>query len=103
MIAVTVRPGGAGGTRTNTAEAWSADVADPVWSNNRGTASFELDPVADITVTKVADMQSVAVGQQLIYSIAVSNKASVTGAGARSPMRSARPQMSPRPSACRWG
>lgn len=81
VIAVTVRPGGAGGTRSNTAEAWSANVADPVWSNNRGTASFVLDPVADITVTKSADMQAVAVGQELIYAISASNKARITEAG----------------------
>lgn len=81
VIAVTVRPGGAGGTRSNTAEAWSANVADPVWSNNRGTASFVLDPVADITVTKSTDMQAVAVGQELIYAISASNKARITEAG----------------------
>ena len=36
-----------------------------------------LDPVADITVTKSAGMETVAVGEELIYAISASNKASI--------------------------
>ncbi|HHY02771.1 MAG TPA: DUF11 domain-containing protein, partial [Paracoccus sp.] len=77
QIAVTVRPGSAGGS--NTAEAYSQNVADPVWSNNSASAEFTLNPVADLRVEKRTDKNEVPAGQELTYVIAVSNADSMGG------------------------
>lgn len=58
-VRVMVRPGGTEGARSNIADAFSPDVADPDWSNNTASAGFSVTPLADLTVTRVADKTSV--------------------------------------------
>ncbi|MCA3573782.1 MAG: DUF11 domain-containing protein, partial [Aestuariivirga sp.] len=65
-IAVTVRPGGNGGTRTNIARAL-ANIGDPNLANNEGKATFDVTPAADIQVTKTGTPDPVKAGQDLIY------------------------------------
>ncbi|MCU0633560.1 MAG: hypothetical protein MUE41_01700 [Gemmatimonadaceae bacterium] len=72
-IAVAIRPGGDGGTRTNSATAISADVADPDIGNNTGTVASTIDARADISVTKSASPDPVAAGQALTYVVAIPN------------------------------
>lgn len=73
VITVQVRPGGDGGTRTNTANVSSADVADPDYADNTASASSQVDPRADVTVTATATPSPVAAGQNLTYVLTVRN------------------------------
>jgi uncharacterized repeat protein (TIGR01451 family) len=75
VVTVAVRPGGAGGTRRNTARAVSATVADPNLANNPGSVDFTVEPRADVTVTKVASPDRVAAGQNLTYVLTARNLA----------------------------
>jgi uncharacterized repeat protein (TIGR01451 family) len=70
VITVAVRPGGNAGTRTNTATAISNQVGDPNLGNNSGSASFDVEARADVTVTKSDSPDPVAAGQNLTYTIA---------------------------------
>ena len=73
VIEVKVRPGGNGGSRTNTAEAYSADVPDSAVANNTASASYTVDARADVTVTKTSSPNPVRAGQDLTYVIAARN------------------------------
>jgi len=75
VVTVAVRPGGAGGARTNTARAISATVADPDLANNSGSAGFDVEPRADVSVTKVASPDPVPAGQNLTYVLTARNLA----------------------------
>lgn len=69
IIEVQVRPGGNGGSRTNTVDVISTSVADGDLTNNTDSASFTLTPRADVTVSKVGSPGSVPAGQNLTYVI----------------------------------
>ena len=73
VIEVKVRPGGNGGSRTNMAEAYSADVPDSAVANNTASASYTVDARADVTVTKTSSPNPVRAGQDLTYVIAARN------------------------------
>ena len=72
-VTVQVRPGGNGGTRTNTANVISNGTADPNHSNETASVNSNVDPRADVTVTKNATPASVAAGQDLTYVITAKN------------------------------
>jgi uncharacterized repeat protein (TIGR01451 family) len=73
LIEVAIRPGGNGGTRTNSATAISSVTADPNLSNNTGTVSSTIEPRADVTITKVDTPDPANAGQNLTYTIAAIN------------------------------
>lgn len=75
VITVKVRPGGNGGARKNTAIAVSNDTADPNHVNDQAEATSNVDPRADVTVTKNANPGTIAAGQPLTYLITASNAA----------------------------
>lgn len=75
VVTVEVRPGGDGGSRTNTANAVSLGTADPDHSNDEASAGATIDPRADVTVTKTANPGTVAAGQPLTYVVTASNVA----------------------------
>ena len=82
-LVITVRPGGNGGTRTNTATVDSSVTADPNRTNNSASASFTVSPRADVTVEKTATPAPVRAGQNLIYVITAKNLANgLSAAGA---------------------
>jgi uncharacterized repeat protein (TIGR01451 family) len=72
-IAITVRPGGNGGSRTNTATVDSPVTADPDRTNNSASATFTVVPRADVTVAKTDTPSPVRAGQNLIYVITARN------------------------------
>ena len=60
------------GTKTNTASAYSLKTPDPDTSNNTASASYTVNPMTDVTVTKVAavaDGGNVQAGLNLTYVI----------------------------------
>ncbi len=63
---------GATGTLTNTASV-SASVPDPDPNNNVTDESTDIGQVADLRVTKVDNVDPVSVGDQIVYTIEVSN------------------------------
>ncbi len=73
VITVQVRPGGDGGTYTNTFSAISQITPDPDLTDNQGSASYVLDPRADVTVIKTATPDPVLAGQNLIYVVTAQN------------------------------
>ena len=83
VVTVQVRPGGNGGSRSNTASAISPNVADPDLANNSGTATSTVTPRADVTVSKTATPASVPAGQNLTYVLTATNIANgLSAAGA---------------------
>ena len=72
-IGVIVRPGGNAGARTNTATAISADTPDPALSNNSGSANYNVTARADVTIGKLANPATPAVGQPFDYVITARN------------------------------
>jgi uncharacterized repeat protein (TIGR01451 family) len=75
VIEVQVRPGGNGGSRTNTANAVSSVTADPNMGNNTGSVTSTVDPRADVTISKTATPDPVSAGQNLTYVVTASNLA----------------------------
>ncbi|TWV95148.1 gliding motility-associated C-terminal domain-containing protein [Chitinophaga pinensis] len=61
------------GNLVNTANATSADVADPVTTNNTSTSTLTPTPKADIAVVKSTTSTSFAPGEDVIYTITVTN------------------------------
>lgn len=73
IVQLAIRPGGNGGTRSNSASAVSSGIADPSTSNNTGSVSSTIDPRADVTVTKTASANPAAAGQALTYLVTAIN------------------------------
>ncbi|MCA3444800.1 MAG: DUF11 domain-containing protein, partial [Rhodobacter sp.] len=74
-LVITVRPGGDGGSRTNTASVDSSVTADPNRGNNVDEADFKVSPRTDVTVEKTATPAPVRAGQNLIFVITAKNRA----------------------------
>lgn len=72
-VTVQVRPGGNGGSRSNTANVVSNGTADPDHSNETASVTNTVDPRADVTVTKNASPGTVPAGQNLTYVVTASN------------------------------
>ena len=72
-ITVSVRPGLNAGSRTNEFSAVSQTTPDPNLGNNTASANFDVLARADVTVTKTATPNPVAVGQDLTYVVAARN------------------------------
>lgn len=72
-VVVRVRPGGDGGNRTNNANAVSNGTADPNRANDNASVTSNVDPRADVTVTKNANPDPVAAGQNLTYLVTALN------------------------------
>jgi uncharacterized repeat protein (TIGR01451 family) len=73
VVTVEVRPGGNGGSRTNEATAFSANVADTNPDDNTGTATYTVTPRTDLTITKVAAPDPTFAGQNLVYVLTATN------------------------------
>lgn len=73
VIQVQIRPGGNGGSRTNSANAISSVTADPNLSNNTGSVTSTVDPRADVTVSKTDTPDPVSAGQNLTYVVTARN------------------------------
>lgn len=69
VVEVQIRPGGNGGVRSNAASAISSVTADADVTNNRVQVSSQVDPRADVSVTKTDSPDPVAAGQNLTYVI----------------------------------
>lgn len=59
-----------------------SDVEDPIPSNNTDATPLIAGPVADLTITKVADVAKVAPGGTINYRIGVANAGGSTSTGA---------------------
>jgi uncharacterized repeat protein (TIGR01451 family) len=66
-IDVQVRPGGNAGSRTNTATAFSQDIADPALTNNTTTVGYSVTASTDVTVTKIGSPDPATAGQNITY------------------------------------
>ncbi len=76
VITVQVRPGGnADVARSNTFSAISQTTPDPDLTNNDATATFVVTPITDVTVSKTATPDPVAVGQNITYVVTATNVA----------------------------
>lgn len=75
VVTVQVRPGGAGGPRTNTASVISNGTSDPDHANDIATATSNVLPRADVTVAKSAPALPVPAGQNLTYVVTATNVA----------------------------
>ena len=74
-LSVTVRPGGDGGTRTNSARAVSTDTYDPKLANNTGSDTFNVTAQADVTVGKTVNPTAPKAGQAFTYVITATTTA----------------------------
>jgi uncharacterized repeat protein (TIGR01451 family) len=72
-IAIAIRPGGNGGSRSNTATAISSVTADANLINNNGTVTSTVDARADVTITKFGSPSPVSAGQDLTYTLTAPN------------------------------
>lgn len=68
------------GNRTNTATVWSADVGDPVTTNNSGSVTSQVLAVADLGITKSNTPNPVRAGAPLTYVVTVDNPAGLSTA-----------------------
>lgn len=73
VVSVGVRPGGNGGSRSNTARAVSSTVGDPNIANNSGSASFAVTASANVTVSKTVTPAAPIAGQPFTYIITALN------------------------------
>jgi uncharacterized repeat protein (TIGR01451 family) len=73
VVTVHVRPGGDGGSRTNSADAVSSTIADPDYTDNGDSVDNTVDPRADMSVTKTATPTAAIAGQALTYVITAHN------------------------------
>lgn len=73
VVSVTVRPGSQG-AKQNTAVAFSTEVPDNDTTNNSDSASYTVDRLTDVTVSKVspASAAGAAAGQELVYVLTAS-------------------------------
>ena len=79
-ITVAIRPGGNGGSRTNTASVISSTIADSNGVNNSASATNTVDPRADVTVSTTDNPDPVAAGQNLTYVVTALNNGPSAGA-----------------------
>ena len=61
----------------------TSDVPDPITANNTDHAPLVAGPVADLTITKVADVAKVAPGGTVSYTIGVANAGPSSSTGAQ--------------------
>lgn len=79
VVTVQVRPAASANPdnnvvpRSNSADVLSQDTADPNLGNNQGSASSDVTPRADMTVTKTDTPDPVPAGQNLTYVITARN------------------------------
>lgn len=73
VVTVQVRPGGNGGSRSNTVTVVSSATADPDSADRTATVSSTVTPRVDVTVGKTATPASVPAGQNLTYVITATN------------------------------
>ena len=84
-ITVQVRPRGVATaqttpvSRTNRAQAVSNEVADPDLDNNQGTATYLVEPRADVAVQKSVNPTTVRAGQNITYTITARTKSDNRG------------------------
>ncbi len=78
-VQIKVTPQSAGSITNNASV--SSDVADPVPANNSASATTTVDPVADLAITKSDSPDPVASGQQLTYTLGISNAGPSGAAG----------------------
>jgi uncharacterized repeat protein (TIGR01451 family) len=76
---ITVTPTGSG-TLTNTANA-SANEFDPVATNNTASAGVTVTPIADLALTKTASPSPAGIGNNLTYTLTVTNNGPSPGTG----------------------
>ena len=72
----------AGSTLVNTAEIASSDLPDPNEGNNRDTASVDVI-AADLRVTKTVDNAAPAEGEEIVFTIQVTNQGPNTATNVR--------------------
>ncbi|MEZ4417320.1 MAG: SdrD B-like domain-containing protein [Gemmatimonadota bacterium] len=72
-IDVAIRPGGNGGSRTNTGSVVSSATADPVTGNNSGSVTSTVDPRADVTISKTATPDPSPSGQEVVFVVTALN------------------------------
>ena len=72
-VVVQIRPGGDGGSRTNTANVISGTIADPNLVNNAGSVTSTVSARADVTVTNTGTPNPVNAGQDLTYVVTALN------------------------------
>ena len=73
VVTVQVRPGGNGGSRTNTVSVVSANTADPDAADRTASVTSTVTPRADVTVSKTANPASVPAGQNVTYVVTATN------------------------------
>ncbi|MCA1978578.1 MAG: DUF11 domain-containing protein, partial [Thiobacillus sp.] len=73
VITVQVRPGGNGGSRSNTVNVVSNTTPDPDSADRTATVSSTVTPRVDVTVAKTASSANVPAGQNLTYVITATN------------------------------
>ncbi|MCA9737470.1 MAG: DUF11 domain-containing protein, partial [Gemmatimonadetes bacterium] len=72
-VDVAIRPGGNGGSRSNTASVVSSATADGNTGNNSGSVTSTVEARADVTVTKTATPDPTAAGQEVVYVVTARN------------------------------
>ena len=72
----------AGSTLVNTAEIESSDLLDPDPTNNQDSASIDVI-AADLRVTKIVDNPTPAVGEEIVFTIQVTNRGPDTATNVR--------------------
>ena len=81
-LGVTVAPATAAGTVLSNTVSASSDQADSDPSNNTTTAATTVEVIeVDLEVGKTEDVDPVVAGDQLTYTVSVTNKASTTATG----------------------
>jgi uncharacterized repeat protein (TIGR01451 family) len=73
LVIKVTRPVTSGGPFNNVATIASTTINDPVSSNNSATASYTLNPVADMTIAATANPSASKVGLSTIYTLALHN------------------------------
>lgn len=73
VVTVQLRPGGNGGSRSNTVTVVSNLTADPDAADRTATVNSTVVPRVDVTVGKTATPATVAAGQNLTYVVTATN------------------------------
>lgn len=80
-VTVTVVVGGPGDETLENFAAVASDTGDPIESNDTDRDTLTVVPAADVSITKVADPASAAVGDQVTYTLVASNGGPSTANG----------------------